>query len=508
MADSLTARALATIQRWLYPDPLQMGVGGSTQPAHSLYDARNALSAMAAFPWVLACLDVISTDLSGVPLVAVRETANGGREIVRDHPVLSLLRRPSPQTGGVAMRRQLYADYAAVRESYIRVIGQRPDGSIEPGAVMLRLHPYDVEPQVNTSTGLIQWFRWGDAQKLQPSEVLMIRGIGWERGVRSARAVSPIQALSAGLLASKEARDHARKSAKRGQIQFMVTPSDPLAMFGPGGVAAIVDEFNKAAESGSGVIVLNRALKLDQLSISPRELEFAKLSEEVRNEILAVFGVPPTIIGIPGASYGTARQEARVYWERLGAIARLFDDEFSRLTGDPRVRIEHDFTDVEALQTSRTERQMRASVWVTGFGVSPRAAAAYEGFDDAPIPATVTADDVRAPRPNAAPVIEPQEDRAFRAVRGWLDGVRIRAPINLHDGIDSKALADLEAHRLRADLLSAGLEFSDANDRAKSTAWLVVEAVRLAMGSVDDGGTMEVHHLRVFGDDFARMVTA
>ena len=495
MADlpTLAQRFTAPIRRWLYPDPQlsAASAGRAIQPAMAMYDARNALSAMAAFPWVLACLDVISTDLSGVPLIAVRQDVTGKRTILTDHPVLDLLRRPSPQTGGVAMRRQLYADYAACREAYIRVIGD----PTRPGAVALRLHPFDMTPVVDASTGLIEWFQWG-AQKLPPAEVLMIRGLGWERGVRSARAVSPIQALQSGLEAAQRARDHAGASAERGQIQFLLKPTDPLAQFGEEGTRRIVEAFDKAAKDGRGVFVLNRALDMQPLTLSPREMEFGKLTTDVRDETWAVFGVPPSVIGGPGANYGTARQEARTYWERLSSIGRLFDDEFSRLTGDPRVRIEHDFTDVEALQSSRTERQQRASVWVQSFGSTPAEAAAYEGFDDAPIDPATTAADVRAPRPTAPTVTEPQEARAYAVVRAWQEAAAIRA-----------AAGDLDPH-LEAGVLCAALDAAGCDEpdrRARHAASILTASVRMAL---DAGAGGEVGTLRVFGPDFARMVAS
>jgi hypothetical protein len=295
-------------------------------------------------------------------------------------------------------------------------------------------------------------------------------------------------------MAAKEAREHARKSAEQGQIRFVLKPSDSLAMFGKTGVEAIVGEFDAAAKSGRGVIVLNRALDLQPISLSPRDLEFSKLSDDVRDEVCAVFGVPKSILGAgTGSSYGASRQDARTYWERLGSIARLFDDEFSRLTGDPRVRIEHDLTDVEALQTSRTERQMRASVWVTGFGVNPREAAEYEGFDDAPIDPSITAADVRAPRPNAPPEpIEPQEDRALAAVQSWQRG----APDRLTSAPDPETARMVEAGVLAAGLVSAGCDPARSSEVA---SWAADVAVACVDGAPVDG----LHEMRVFSRSFA-----
>lgn len=493
----------APVLRWLYPDPLiadSAGPSSDVMGARELYDARNALSAMAAFPWVLACLEVISTDLSGVPLVAVQtDPRTGARTIIREHPVLDLLRRPSAQVGGVAMRRQLYADFAATREAYIRIVGR-------PGidGVALRLHPADVEPQIDPSTGLIRYYMWG-SQRLGASEVLMIRGLGWERGIRSSRAESPIHALEAGLKAAQDARKFARKSAQNGRIEMLLKPSDPTAQFGSDGVERIKDMYLRAKRDGSGAFVLNRAIDAVPLSISAREMEFSELEARVRDEVLAVMGVPPVLVGLPGANYGTARQQSRTYWERRKHDARLFDDEFSRLTGDPNVRIEHDFTDVEALQTSRTERQQRASIWVTAFGVSPKAAAAYEGFDDAPIDPAVLAEDMRAPRPSAPSVNEP---RVEGLVLAWLDGAGARYQERVLAGDVRPDQQALEAGILAGELIRFGVSPQRATEAAASASTIVYDSVSTIVDNTNADGILGVKTLRCFGVDFARMVAS
>lgn len=491
----------APVLRWLYPDPLLADTagGGETMGARTLYDARNALSTIAAFPWVLACVEVISTDLSGVPLVAVRtDPQTGARTIERDHPVLDLLRRPSPQTGGVAMRRQLYADFALCREAYIRIMGR-------PGVdgVAIRIHPADIEPQIDPATGLIDHYEWGKF-KIRPSEVLMIRGIGWERGVRSARAESPVHALEPGLLAAQDARKFARKSAQNGRLEMLLKPTDPVAQFGSSGVQAIKDMYLAAKRDGSGAFVLNRAIDAVPLSISAREMEFSELDTRVRDEVLAVMGVPPVLVGLPGANYGTARQQSRTYWERRKHDARLFDDEFSRLTGDPNVRIEHDFTDVEALQTSRTERQQRASIWVTAFQVPPKAAAAYEGFDDAPIPESAAPADSRAPRPSAPTVNEPQEARS--AVARWLDGAAARYQERAIVGDMAPEVQALEAGALTADLLRAGVGRKLATQIATDASAIVYESVSTIVDTSGADGVLGIRTLRCFGPEFARLI--
>tara|TARA_R100000458_G_C8269981_1_gene244708 strand:+ start:59 stop:1717 length:1659 start_codon:yes stop_codon:yes gene_type:complete len=61
----------------------------------------------------------------------------------------------------------------------------------------------------------------------------------------------------------------------------------------------------------------------------------------------------------------------------------MFDDE---------ITIRHDFSEIESLQESRSERLNRVMSW-TMLGVSTEDAAAYEGFDDLPVPEEVLVED-------------------------------------------------------------------------------------------------------------------
>ena len=495
---TLFGRLLAPVTRWLYQEPELLGgsSGTSAQAARELYNAKNAMSAIAAFPWVFTCVEVISVALSGVPLIAVRiDPKTGNRTILPSHPVLDLLKRPSPQSSGVAMRRQMYADFTLTRESPMRVMGT-------PGVdgVAIRLHPNDVTPVVNERTGLVDHYAWGE-QKIPPGEMFMVRGIGWESGIRAARAESPIHPLEKGLKADQAARVFAQKAAQSGQLEIMLKPSDPVAQFGKNGVKAVTDMYLTAKRAGHGMMVLNRALDVVPLSINSRDMEFPQLHVDVRDETLAVFGVPPIMVGLPGANYGTAREQSRTFWEKRAHDAQLFDDEWSRLTGDPNVRIEHDFSAVLALQTARTERQDRAEKWVVGFGVPPAKAAAYEGFEDAPIDPAVTAEDVSAMRPSAPTVAEPQDTKAL--IEGWLKGAAGRYQMLAGAGLLDHSAAVVEAGILTSALSANGLDPAYAARYAAEIAQTVHDAVASVVDASGTDGVIGIKSLRVFGPEFA-----
>lgn len=360
------------------------GSGGT--PARSTYSVDRSMSAMAANPWVFTCVQAISTDLSGLPLVAIKGNAPNERQL-NEHWLIELLKRPSTKVSGKRFRKQLIADLKQSGNCYIRVYRRSPS---ERPYMLGRIPPQAIEPIVAGDGEEVGWKLTRTGAELPWHAVLHVSDVSWEASVSAVLGESPIRPLALGLQVDTDSRKHAGRAAKRGRLDMVLSPKDPEIQLGEKQVRGLVDEYGLAMESGEGVYVANMGIDAQPVSITARDGEFLGISDRTKNEILAVFGVPPVRAGDPAANYGTAKQQMKTYWETLRGLAELIDDELSRLA-EPGVRIAHSFERVEALQTSYTERQNRAVVWTEKFGVSPAQAARYEGFIDAPIPANVEA---------------------------------------------------------------------------------------------------------------------
>lgn len=351
---------------------------GGGIPANPTYNVDRTMAALAENPWVYACVQALATDLAALPLVA--ETGRGdNREQTSDNPLLTLFENPHPKVSGRRLRRQLVADFKLSGNCYIRVWRDGQGRPIQLG----RIPPQAIEAIVGADGEPLAW-KLQD-KTLSWSDVLHIGDINWPATVALVYGQSPIVPLALGLQVDKDSRKQAGRAAKRGRLEMLLSPKDPYQFLLDQSVRGMSDQYARALEEGHGVYIPNAAMEATALSLTARDGEFLGMRDRTRAEILAVFGVPETRVGAPAANYGTSKQQMRTYGETLLGIAALFDDEFSRLA-PPGVRIRHNFAQVEALQTSQTERQARAAVWVASFGMSPRDAARYEGFIDAPIP--------------------------------------------------------------------------------------------------------------------------
>jgi HK97 family phage portal protein len=381
---------------------IRIGVSsGAPLPASPRYPVNKSLSAMVANPWVWTAVQAISTDLSGLPLVAVKD----GKQLP-SHWMLDLLKRPNPQVSGLELRKQLYADFALARNAYLRVWR---DGSGRPFQ-LARIHPNKIQA-LELDDGLIAgWTLTDTGKRLGLDEVLRIADISWTDDASVAYGQTVIEPLALGIQVDADVRKQAGKAARRGRLEMLLTPDGPLLAMPEEATRAIVEEYQTATETGRGVYVVGRNMKATPLSLTARDAEFAAISDRTRDEILAAFGVPEVRAGKPSANYGTAVQQMRTYWESRQHDAALFEAQWSRLAEGEGVEIRHSFRQVAALQSSNTERLARVVTHISN-GMDPADAYVYEGFLDVP---ALEAQGVEGEAPPQGPpdVTQPREPKA------------------------------------------------------------------------------------------------
>lgn len=454
------------------------GRSGGGIPVSPEYDVDATMRAMEANAWVWACVQAISTDLAGLPLVA--ETGVGvDRVQSADHWLLALLENPHPKVSGRKFRKQLVADLA-FGNAFARVWRDANGRPYQLG----RIPPGVIEPIV-AADGEEVGFKLGTGELLAWDQVLHIADVS----VGSQRSLvwgsTPIAPLALRLQVDRDASRMAGRAARRGRIEMLLSPRDALTALSADAVQGLVDQYVTAAESGHGIYVAGVGMEAAPLSLSARDMEWSSLADRTRAEVLAVFGVPETRVGSPAANYGTSREQSRIYWGTLRGRAALIDDELSRLA-EPGVRIRHSFAGVDALQVSQTERQARGVTWMREYGLSEQQAAAYEGFVDLPVgTGRVHAPESQpATAPSSTGVDEPRAD----TVRSLLASYASAA--------DSGT--DVSREQLESALLVAlaGLPHADdAASVAAYTCWSIVRSARERGGAVAGTDAFGARHV-------------
>lgn len=431
---------------WESPAEVPVGSGGATAgtPVGPSYSPHKSVSSFAAFPWVRACVDAYINDMRSLPLVLVR--GEGKNQVTIDnHPVLDLLKQPTSYQTRAEWEAQLIL-FLLLNGSVWTVAagkGRKPTS-------LPVLHPEGVKV-VSGSLGEPVGVEWrttgGDTHYYAIEDVIGWQLPAWERGDQGLLGEGLIRCLSTDLTADIESAKMTAKAASRGRPDAVISPKGDDVMWDEDTRKSVAKGWAALAAGGSPVVVLGGASEVVYPHYTPRDMEYAKQRGLTRETVLAVFGAPPHRVGLPQANYATAQQAEKRWWSNVIALAERLDAGYTRIAKrfDPSLSVRHDFSGVEALQESRDSRLARVQLWV-GLGASKEAAAAYEGFTDAPIsdaeveqPAEQSQARAvneslpwlaKAPKPtliwSAAAASEPEpepDDPAGIRWRGWLDEV-------------------------------------------------------------------------------------
>lgn len=363
------------------------------QPVAQGYDVHASMAAFAQFPWVRACLDAISTDLSGLPLRIVRGTGDQA-EVVEEPALRLLLDRPTTWQTREEWESSLLAQLLLSGNGYALQVGAGRPSSLP----LLHCERVRVIPGPFGGPAGYEYNNGGGETLGYTAEaVVQWRLTPWEDGAQGLMGEGLIRALQADLNADLNAARLAAKTARQGRPSAVFSPLNEGDMWGAEVRQQIADAYRRIVEEARPAMVLSTGTKVEFPSFTPRDLEFSEQRALTRETVLAAFGVPPTRVGLPTANYATAREQSAVYWHRLMGLGRLID---AGLTGmakrfDPTLSVRHDFSGVDALQEARTSRLDRVSTWVL-LGADAADAAAYEGFDDAPVSGTAQAQATQA----------------------------------------------------------------------------------------------------------------
>lgn len=438
-------RTVDRIRSMLLPIPIPGAAGASGTGAD--YSPLASLSAMAAFPAVFACASAVAEDLSGLPFHVGRKGPDGRLVPEPNHPVRALLEQPSAWESGVRFRAQRVIDLRLARNAWwVRIE--------EAGVTRLRrLHPEHVKV-IEDGDGDPIAVEYG-TKRWPMSQVYRVSGPSWTDGQSWVHGESAIRPLNDDLETVRASKRLARDASKRGRPDLLMSSSHDM-LLSPDAVDGIVARYDQAMTAGRKAFFVGAGITATPTSWAPKDIEFTEVHRQALAAVQMVLGVPAVRLGLPDANYGTAKAQYRQYWDSLRALQVQIDAEDTRLvrdvTGDLTLYVWSDFSRVEALQDSYTDRLTRAGILVQQFGASPADALRYEGFTDAP-----HGDVAPASAPAAKPTpIEPDEQGEKRsleaAVRLYLQGAIAR----WEDAQDLEAASTLEASRLEGVLVGHG----------------------------------------------------
>jgi HK97 family phage portal protein len=349
--------------------------------ASSRYPVEKAMSAHAAFPWNFAAVSAVATDWAGLPWkLTLGDPDDPAAVRITDHPLLTLLQRPSSRVLGVELWRQIVVDLKNAGEAYLLEVGAPG----QPPTSLLRLHPERTDPVAGADGQPIGYDYDNGRAFYAWEQVRHIKLSSWSSGPENLHGTGGIEPLNNALTASLNAQKSAAQTASTNRPSGILMATDKSSQMDSAQVKTVRRAYTKQLDGGSGLLIIgNPGLKYVETGWSPRDTEFIAQEEMTRDQILAVHDVTPTRVGIPNANYATDQAQSERYWNGIKGLDQLICAHLTLIAQkfDPDLVLCRDFKGVKELQGGRTQAIQNVTAWHS-MGVPLATAAAYEGFGD------------------------------------------------------------------------------------------------------------------------------
>ena len=263
-------------------------------------------------PWVKVCVDKLAHQVATLPLKTYELSSQNERRRVIDHPVPNLLREPWPRARPVHLKQKIA--FPALLHGNGLLAKVRPSR----GAPPQRLRPLDwryISPEVDTGD-LLFWktTQYGKDAFIAPEETLHFY---WE-SPDGVTGTSPLCPLGITLRAEDAAQRYSASNFNNAVTPNFGIGLDKDAPYNDDVRNAIRDEvrlLHAGVDQSGGVIVMGGGASFETLSHNAREAELIDVRKLNREEVAAVYDIPPPMIGqLDKATYSNINEQHRMLY--------------------------------------------------------------------------------------------------------------------------------------------------------------------------------------------------
>lgn len=396
---------------WQSIDPLAYMRTGHW-PADPLGPFNRAYS---AHVWVYACVRAIAVNVASVDILPYIKTVKDGREswaVDQKHELYPLLRMPNPYMSGYLMREYVGASLALTGNAfwYAETMGGKKIVELWP------LLPDNVKV-VTTRERMIDHYVLvvgGTEIPLPYEKVIHFRSMNpnsftWGQGSLAAAKTTVTTDIFAQIWNKSFFANAARPD---GALETDKVLGDPVRKR----ILESWKDMHQGAGNNGNTALLEAGLKYKRLGESAKDMDFVNLRKDLRIEVCAAFGVPPSVVGLlEFANYSNMEQQYKTFWTSrllpdIRNIAETLTLRAQQMTFRVGVEFQGDTSKVEALRVDQKQQADIFKIYVDA-GVPPNQVVAmldlpieeYEGWDESKQPAQPF---------GAAPDSNPPEDPA------------------------------------------------------------------------------------------------
>lgn len=295
-----------------------------------------------------------------------------GKEI-DDHPLLDLLRRPSPMFGGAAMMEAFFSYLLLSGNGYLEAVG--PDNKPPLELWPLRSDRMKVLagkagiPSGYEYNAFGQKVSWPVDQLNGKSEILHVKEFN---PLNDWYGMSRVDPAAFGVDRHNAASAHNKALLDNGARPSGAMIFEPMSNGGLGPMVSAPPEIIKAAEqqlmkrhsgpqNAGRPLVLSGKVKWEQMGLAPKDMDFEAGKDDAARDICLAWGVPHMLIVKGSATFNNVAEAKLQLWEEtvLPLLDLFFDGANNGLT--PRyedgLSLSADLDSISALEPRRSEKR-------------------------------------------------------------------------------------------------------------------------------------------------------
>ena len=305
------------------------------------------------------CVNLIARGGASIPMIV---TKDGVR--IKDHPLLSLINSPNPYQGRVKLLENILSYILLSGNSYLNLV--RDSRGIVAEVYALRPDRMNVIPSSGVFPQAYQ-YSVDSVKQIYPvdqtsgsSDILHIKSFnplndwyGMSPLAAAAKSIDQHNAVAGHNLALLQ-----NGGRPTGVLMIGRKKGNNLTQEQRDELRSYIEQTHNIKSKTGRFLVLEGDMEWKEMGLSPKDLDFVEGKKLTAREIAQAYGVPPTLVGVPGDATFANYKEARYHlWEDtiiplMEGIITEFNRGVAKDFGD-NIKLELDLDNVAALAPKR-----------------------------------------------------------------------------------------------------------------------------------------------------------
>lgn len=337
--------------------------GQSGVESDKLQDYKDFIEASQKLPWVDAGLRAIATAGLKPRLRVIKETKDGNevrQDEISGEDINKIIDHPNNEYSGLYLRYQTISNLALVGNGFWHLVGANintPISKDNPPIEIWWMKPNQVDIEEDKSgKGLIKKYIYkradGNDKNLRPDQVIHFQ---IPNALSYFKGQSIMESIKNAAILEFHAITYNKKFMENDAVPGFVFTGPEINEEKGKSLIRAWEERHKGPKKTNRVDFLFGNIKPEFIQKTPQDIQYNELKKMNREEMLAVLGVPPSIVGLlEYANYSNMEVQQQKFWrDTVIPILNIFIDQLNlRLAPlfNEKYRFDFDYSNVQSLQ--------------------------------------------------------------------------------------------------------------------------------------------------------------